>query len=79
MFVAVMKPTVGGGCRVKISVLTFGGESAERPQELGESQVVLASHSLRFFTAQDGHHRDKRVLDELLHRLKTLGHVGTSV
>lgn len=57
-------------------VHTFRCQSAERPQQLSKIQVVLARNCLRFLTTQHGHHRDKRVLDELLYGLDALGHVG---
>lgn len=31
--------------------LTFGRQPAERPEQLGEVEVVLAGHSLGFFAA----------------------------
>ena len=62
---------------VQIIVFTFGRQPTEGPQQLSEIKVVLASHSPCFFTTEDGHHRNKGVLDEFLHRLNTLGHVGT--
>lgn len=56
---------------------TFRGQPAERPQQLGETQVVLAGHSLGVVAAQHGHHGHERVLDELLYRLSTPSHGGT--
>lgn len=62
----------------KTAALTFGRQSTKRSEQLSETQVVLAGHSLRFFTTQDGHHRDERVLDELLDGLNALRHVGAA-
>lgn len=56
---------------------TFRGQSAERPQQLGETQAVFAAQSLGVVTAQHRHHRHERVLDELLHGLGTPSHGGT--
>lgn len=62
-------------CVIVISwPLTLGRQAAERPQQLGKTQVVFAGHSLGILTAQDGHHRHERVLDELLHGLHALSH-----
>lgn len=56
---------------------TFRGQPAERPQQLGETQVVFAAHSLGVVAAQHRHHGHERVLDKLLHRLSTPSHDGT--
>lgn len=53
---------------------TFRGQPAERPQELGEAQVVFAGHSLGVVAAQHSYHGHERVLDELLHGLSTPSH-----
>lgn len=61
----------------RILARTFRGQAAERPQQLGETQVVFAGHSLGVVAAQHRHHGHKRVLDELLHGLGTPSHGGS--